>query len=74
MRYALAALALIVAASGAHAQSTSDIAACREVKDSLLRLRCYDDVSTPTAQVKPSVPTVTPRPNAPDFAAYPVAP
>ncbi|MGE8127680.1 hypothetical protein ACQKQD_11945 [Methylobacterium sp. NPDC080182] len=74
MRTALAALALIVASGDAQAQSASDIAACRDVKDSLLRLRCFDDVSKPAAQAAPSAPTVATQPKAPDFAAYAVAP
>ncbi|MCJ2115479.1 hypothetical protein MKK65_02510 [Methylobacterium sp. J-001] len=71
MRTALAALAFVVAAGGAQAEGASDIAACRDVKDSLLRLRCFDDVSKPTAQ---TAPTVTSKPRAPDFAAYAAAP
>lgn len=74
MRTALAAIALVVAAGGAQAQSASDIAACRDVKDSLLRLRCFDDVSKPTAQAAASAPTSAIKLRAPDFAAYAVAP
>jgi hypothetical protein len=74
MRTALAALALVVAAGGAQAQSASDIAACRDVKDSLLRLRCFDDVSKPAAQAAPAAPATMPKLKAPDFAAYAVAP
>lgn len=74
MRTALAALALVIAAGGAQAQSIGDIAACRDVKDSLLRLRCFDDVSKPAAQAVPGAPTAAPKPRAPDFAAYAVAP
>jgi len=71
MRTALAALALVLAAGGAHAEGASDIAACRDIKDLLLRLRCFDDVSKPAAQ---TAPTVTSKPRAPDFAAYAAAP
>ncbi|MGU3326097.1 hypothetical protein ACLBXB_04090 [Methylobacterium mesophilicum] len=74
MRTALAALTLVVAAGGAQAQSASDIAACRDVKDSLLRLRCFDDVSKPAAQAAPATTTAAPKLKAPDFAAYAVAP
>lgn len=74
MRTALAVLAVLAAAGEAQAQSTADITACRDVKDSLLRLRCFDDVSTPTALTAPAAPTVTAKPRAPDFAAYAVAP
>lgn len=75
MRTALATLALVVvAADGAHAQSSSDIAACRDMKDSLLRLRCFDDVLKPAAQAAPKAPTAATKPKAPDFAAYAVAP
>lgn len=74
MRVALAALALVAAIGGAHAQSASDIAACRDVKDSLLRLRCFDDVSKSATQAAPSAPAAATKPKAPDFAAYAVAP
>ncbi|SFT24711.1 hypothetical protein [Methylobacterium sp. yr668] len=74
MRYALAAIAFVVTAGGAQAQSTADIAACRDVKDSLLRLRCFDDVSKPAAQAAPSAGANTTKAKVPDFAAYAVAP
>jgi hypothetical protein len=74
MRTALAALAFVVAAGGAQAQSTADIAACRDVKDSLLRLKCFDDVSKPAVGAAPSAGTAASKPKAPDFAAYAAAP
>ena len=68
MRTVLAALALVLSAGGAAAQNAADVAACRDVKDSLLRLRCFDDVSAP-AGPKPVVPAA--KPAAPNFAQYP---
>lgn len=73
MRTALAALALVFIAGRVQAQSAADIAACRDVQDSLLRLRCFDDVSKPSAQKVPAVATA-PKPKAPDFGAYAVVP
>jgi hypothetical protein len=74
MRTLFTAFALVVAAGGAQAQSATDIAACRDVKDSLLRLRCFDDVSKPAAQAAPETSTATPKPKAPDFGAYAATP
>lgn len=74
VRFALAALALVIAADGAQAQSAANVAACRDVKDSLLRLRCFDDVSKPAARAEPSAPTVAAKPKAPNFAAYAAVP
>ncbi|MCJ2138464.1 hypothetical protein [Methylobacterium sp. E-066] len=68
MRYALAALILAtVPAANVQAQGAADIAACRDVKDSLLRLRCFDDVSKPSPQKAPANAS---KPKVPDFAAY----
>jgi hypothetical protein len=65
----LAGLAFFALSSAASAQS--DVAACREIQDSLVRLRCYDDVTKPSA-AKPAVPapigTTDPEPN---FGRYP---
>jgi hypothetical protein len=74
MRRALAALTLVVAAGGAQAQTAADIAACRDLADSLLRLRCFDDVSKPSARTAPSAGTSISKPKAANFAAYAVAP
>lgn len=74
MRTTLAVLAFAFASGGALAQSASDIAACRDVKDSLLRLRCFDDVSKPAAQGAPSAPVTATKPKTPDFAAYAAVP
>jgi hypothetical protein len=65
----LAGLAFLALSSAASAQS--DAGACREILDSLIRLRCYDDVTKPSA-AKPAVPapiaTMDPEPN---FGRYP---
>ena len=78
MRLALAALVFLAAAGRAQAQDAAGIAACRDVKDSLLRLRCFDDVSKPAAQTAPSTATATAtatsKVKAPDFGAYPATP
>ncbi|TXM95410.1 hypothetical protein [Methylobacterium sp. WL116] len=73
MRIALAALVLTAAAgSAARAEVSPDVAACRNVADSLLRLRCFDDAAKgPPAKVVSSNPSV---PTAPNFAQYPAAP
>lgn len=74
MRTALAILALVIATGGAQAQDVSDISACRDVKDSLLRLRCFDDASKPAAQKAPAVTTTSSKPKAPDFEVYAAVP
>lgn len=67
----LAALTLVlsVSAGSAWAQTMSEIGACRDIQDSLLRLRCFDDVSKPRQPVTQPVKVA-----APDFGKYPAEP
>jgi hypothetical protein len=56
----------------AMAQPPSDVAACRDIQDSLIRLRCFDDVSKPT-QPKTAERSALPAPakaEAPAFSRY----
>lgn len=71
MRVALAVLAFIITAGAVRAQSAAEIAACRDISDSLLRLRCFDDVSKPASK---AASITAPKLKAPDFSAYAVVP
>lgn len=65
----LAGLAFVTLSSAVSAQS--DAAACREIQDSLVRLRCYDDVTKPSAAKRAvPAPTATTDPE-PNFGRYP---
>ena len=71
MRRALAVL--VIVAGPAAAQGAPDVAACRDIKDSLLRLRCFDDVSTPTVNRASPVPASS-KSVPPNFGQYAVEP
>ena len=75
MRYALAFVTLLAATVPASAQGASGATACRDIQDSLLRLRCFDETS---AQVpsKSSGLVVPPAPEAATsaFALYAAEP
>lgn len=59
LRPALAAAVVLVVALPGAALAQSDAIACREMEDSLVRLRCYDDVTKPKSP-NPIAPTFGP--------------
>lgn len=76
MRIALLTLATLLAANApASTQGASSLAACRDIQDSLLRLRCFDETSA-AAPSRSSGLVVPPAPEAAmsDFSLYAAEP
>lgn len=70
LRHSLLATVLVCAASP-DALAQSEAAACREIQDTLLRLRCYDDITKPATSAGSVAPKTVAKEPQPHFNEFP---